>query len=150
MKTKFKILLFIPLLWLSGCYTQIAVYERDYKDYAYQDEGEYAEEDSLAYNQDSEYPNDYDYYRNSGYRRFLFGYIPSLWYTGYASPWYNRYWWTDLYGYNYYGNYGYLTGGYYYPWGYYGPHVYGGWGYYGHNHWGKYKYRSNDISSSTA
>lgn len=125
MKTIIRLLLFLPLLWLSGCYTQFALQSRHSKEYTYEDEVNYDAADSSAYAYDDSTGYDDSYYNNLGYRRFLFGYYPSF-YFGVSSEYFP---WMDPY-YNYY-NYGYwnsgyyMSPGYYYPWGYFGPHSYG-------------------------
>ncbi len=129
MKTIIRLLLFLPLVWLSGCYTQFALHSRHTQEYTYEDEVNYDDADSSAYAyDDSTY---YDYYNdyNTGYRRFLFGYYPSSMYLGVTSDLFP--WWGSYYPYrSWYWDYDYISSGYYYPWGYYGPHVYNGYPWY--------------------
>lgn len=158
---KIKLLIvLIPLLSLTGCYTQLALRSpesRDYREdrYAYRDYNDTlaVEEDSLAYLDDQYY---YDQDRN--YRRFYMGYYPSSrfyfsigtyydpfwsdWYCcdyRYYSPWYNSPWYPYYYPRYYYGNYWYNSFGWnswYWRYPYYWNY---GNGYY--NYPGSYTYK---------
>lgn len=152
MKTLIKLLAVVPLLWLGGCYTQIAVRNTGYGNGGYTNgDGQYSQNDlnqdsTGYYNQDStgyydQNNYDYNYYNDgsySGYRRFLWGYYPSY---GFNLGYYYDPFGYDGYGYSpyYYWGQGYYWSNYYYPnslWGYY------------NNYWGNYmpytnyKYRS--------
>lgn len=156
MKSLIKIIIFLPLIWLGGCYTQFAVHYSHSRDYTYEDEPNYDEDDSLAYEERYDY-DEYYYNQNLGYRRFLLGYYPSsslILGFGLMPYWYPNYGYS-LYPYYYYYDY-YLRGG-----GLYGPysvwylgHPY----YYGiHNYPGKWNnsvgggvYRTGNLATSRA
>lgn len=138
MKKLNVIAVFISLLFLGGCYTQIALREPvSERDEYVTDEEQYAEEpaeyDTLVAKDSDIYYDDYGntHIMNYGfpsYRRYLWGYYP--YYSNIYSDWYwDSYW-------------GYLTPGYSWPnwWWYYGGYYGGYWpGYYG-GYYGHYPY----------
>lgn len=174
MKTSLKILIVALSIFATGCYTQVAMRgERPERNdrYAYEDSNdqnsEYSEEESSdEYYEDNQYYDDYstgqdiyiDSYGNVSilnsntysympYRRYLYGYYPSVGVSlswGY-DPWYYNYYDT-YWGYSYY-----MTPGYYAPW-YYPYSYYSPWYYPHYNNWNNYtakspyKYRTNDFA----
>lgn len=143
MKTLVKLLAVVPLLWLGGCYTQVALRDSGYGYQSYESEN-YQPQDSTGYYEQGDSSNNYnDYYYDNGYpgynRRFFWGYYPSY---GFNLGYYYDPFWYDWYGYSpyyywgggYYGYYPYTLGGYYGSyWGNYMPYTY-------------YKYRSYTAS----
>ncbi len=168
-----SILLFIVVSF-TGCYTQLAVRDRDYKpsdDYYDQPATEnyyYDEEDSTYYADEEYYYEDESPYRDGetsygsegnnyyyddygvrpNYRRYYWGYYPgSSIYIGYNYWDWNHYYW------DYWDWYYYPTFVYYPSWWNYGYYwnswytPYYGYNYYGYNNTTKYKYRTNNYAT---
>lgn len=131
---KIKLLIvIIPLITLSGCYTQLALMNPDSREYqedryAYNDYDDtvYVKDDSSRYLDDQYY---YDNYRN--HRRFYLGYYPSTRFYFSIGSYYDPFWY-DWYccDYRYYSPW-------YYPWYpyYYSGYYYGGLGWYNPWYW---------------
>jgi hypothetical protein len=149
------LLLFLSGVFLAGCYTQIAVRDRDSGYYdSYEDEEEYYGDEYSDYS-DTTYYEDYDkveinnYYIGSGplYRRYYWGYYPTFsigfGYNYWYDPWcYDPWGWSNcIIGYPYYPYYSpyhYYGYGYYSYYGYYGGYYNDGW------YWSGNKYRDRD------
>jgi hypothetical protein len=148
MKTIIRLLVTLPLLSLGGCYTQFAL--RDYDNrgrqeeskvdqYAYEDQDEQVDSTD-NYEENENYPYDDSDSYNSGYRRYLYDYYPSLAFSmgwGWGFDMLNRdHFFYGLYDQGYYGNYP----GYYWPW------YYGNYGYYYPYYNNYYPYGYNNYS----
>lgn len=117
---KTSLILFISSIFLSGCYTQLAVkdydrgYERDYEEevyseeqvydssnyydesYEYQDEGYYDDDGYYYDDPDVLVINDYDPFWRPYHRRYYTSYFPSAsFYIGFT--YYDSYWWDYYY-----------------------------------------------------
>ncbi|MDT3697265.1 MAG: hypothetical protein ROY99_12855 [Ignavibacterium sp.] len=165
-KIKLTLLVTLPalLLFLTGCYTQVATRDYDYGNWnrekskpyydyeenqdtltdSYNDEYAYEDEDSSIDENGNEV--NYYFYGFPSYRKYFWNYYPAVsigiytgWYYDpwwYWDPWYPSYWYYPSVV-CYYPTYWYPR--YYYGW--WDPYPYYG-GYYSSN----YKYRTNDVS----
>ncbi len=150
MKTiKFFGLAFLAL-FLSGCYTQLAIEERRTEKYdSYETQGdEYVGTDTVYYDEETQGDDQVinNYYVLPGYRKYLSHYYPSttivvgtgyyfdywLWDTWYPHWWYCDPWYPPVA---------------YYPFWYYHPNYYG-YGWYSDNYYepSTYRYRDNNMS----
>ncbi|NUN10214.1 MAG: hypothetical protein HUU54_13660 [Ignavibacteriaceae bacterium] len=151
MKTLRFLTLAVFAVFLSGCYTQLAIEERrPERTYTYESYGdeEYTESDTIYYDEEEASQGEVkNIYILPGYRRYLWHYYPSTsivigsgYYFDYWlwDTWYPRWWYWDPW-------YPPVA---YYPFWYYHPNYY----YYGGYHWDNYnnpktyKYRDNNIS----
>ena len=159
-----RIMLFLVFaavsVFLSGCYTQFAVQERNYDDdkYAQRDdrdlyEREYGVTDSTqaGYRYYDDYRDYHFSYYSPMYSRFYWGYYPGrIGFYDYGFMWDNMWaygWYNDPFYYNYFWHMGYPWNNSYYNWPYYYPRYYGdywygggignGGSYYGYNSFSK-------------
>lgn len=148
-------ILFISLLYFTGCYTQLATkdfgYSHEEDNYGYYDNQEF--EDSTE--SGDEYTQDYNYDENDNitinkyyfggypfYRRYFWSYHPSFYFGISFGDWYyDPYYWDPFYYWNWCGTWWYYPS-YYYSY-YYPYHYYNYYGWYGYNH-GFYKYRDRN------
>jgi len=167
-KNKLTLLVMLPvlLLFLTGCYTQVATRDYDYGNWSREKSKPYYDyeenKDTLTEQYNDEYVYDdqdssidenkteinYYFYGYPSYRKYFWNYYPSVsvvigtgWYYDpwwYWDPWYPSYWYYPSV-ICYYPTYWYPR--YYYGW--WNPYpYYGGYsGYYSST----YKYRTNDI-----
>jgi len=150
MKTIRLIGLVFLTLFLSGCYTQLAVEERQQKSYdSYETYGdEYVSADTVYYDESSTSDDKVvnNYYILPGYRRYLWHYYPSV-SIGIGPGYYFDWWMWDTY----YPRWWYCDPWYppvaYYPFWYYQPNYYHyGWDYDNYYQPSNYKYRDNNLA----
>ncbi len=153
--------LFVLSLFFAGCYTQVAVKEiasqKERSDYSYEEEGNYdsantdeSDESAYSYTDDTDIViNKYYYGSYPFYRRYFWGYHPTIIIgIGWSSWYYDPFCYDPFFYWNWCGTWWYYPTYYYYSYyPYYYPPYYYHWGYWGYYDGYKYRERSRDVYS---